>query len=203
MIVFGLTGSIGMGKSKACAMLRHMGVPVHDSDRAAHRAIEPGGAAFEAVALTFRDAWDKKRRIIDRKKLGQIVFADPRKLHQLEAILHPVVRESQMRFIRTMKRMGKRAVVLEIPLLFETGAETRVDYTICVSAPYAVQHRRVVHGRGMAEEKFHAILARQIPDAEKRARSDFVIPTGRGYAATYKALRSVLRQAGVAVKGRM
>ncbi len=127
MIVFGLTGSIGMGKSKACAMLRHMGIPVHDSDKAAHRALEPGGAAFEMVVLTFRDAWDKKRRIIDRKKLGQIVFSDPQKLQQLEAILHPIVRDSQMKFIRTMKRMGKRAAVLEIPLLFETGAETRVE----------------------------------------------------------------------------
>ncbi len=203
MIVFGLTGSIGMGKSKACAMLRHMGIPVHDSDKAAHRALEPGGAAFEMVVLTFRDAWDKKRRIIDRKKLGQIVFSDPQKLQQLEEILHPIVRDSQMKFIRTMKRMGKRAAVLEIPLLFETGAETRVDYVICVSAPYAIQHRRVVKGRQMSEEKFHAILARQMPDAAKRARSDFVVPTGRGYAATYRALRSLLRKTGLSVKGRV
>ncbi len=197
MIIFGLTGSIGMGKSTAASMLRRLGVPVHDSDRAVHVALDRGGHAVEMVRDLFPAAWDSKSEMIDRKKLGTIVFGDDQKLGQLENILHPLVRESQTDFIRSMTRMGRRAVALEIPLLFETGAEDRVDYVICVSAPAAIQQQRVMVRKGMSTEKFSQILARQIPDAQKRALSDFIVPTGRGLAATYAALRRILRETGV------
>ena len=197
MIVFGLTGSIGMGKSKAASMMKMMGVPVHDSDKAVHAALMPKGKAFEEVAVTFPEAWDKKNRIIDRKKLGGIVFHDKAALKKLEDILHPIAKESQSAFVRAMKAKGKKAVVLEIPLLFETGAEKRVDYTICVTAPAAIQKRRVMKRKGMDEEKFRRIIESQMPDEEKQNRADFVVQTGLGYALTFRQLRKILKDVGV------
>lgn len=197
MIVLGLTGSIGMGKSTAASMLKILGVPVHDSDRAVHAALAPKGAAFEEVAVTFPGAWDKKSRTIDRKALGDIVFHDKAQRKKLEAILHPIAAASQKKFIMDMRSKGKRAVVLEIPLLFETGAEARVDYTICVTAPAAIQRRRVLARKNMTEEKFRNIVANQMPDAEKQARSDFTVQTGMGYATTFRELRKILKKAGV------
>ncbi len=197
MIVLGLTGSIGMGKSTAANMLKILGVPVHDSDRAVHAALKPGGAAFQEVAVTFPSAWDKKNRVIDRKALGDIVFHDKAQMKKLEAILHPIAAASQKKFIMEMRAKGKKAVVLEIPLLFETGAETRVDHTICVTAPHAIQERRVMARKNMTEDKFRNILASQMPDIEKQARADFVVQTGMGYATTFRQLRKVLKKAGV------
>lgn len=195
MIVLGLTGSIGMGKSRAAKMLRMMGVPVHDSDKAVHDALLPNGSAFGAVAKLFPSAVSGGR--IDRKKLGNIVFADKKALKKLESVLHPAAQESQYKFIRSMQAKGKRIVCLEIPLLFETGAEERVDYVITVSSPPAIQRRRVMARRNMTEEKFQSILDSQWPDAEKRALSDFVIDTGLGYARTYRQLKAAVD----AVKG--
>lgn len=197
MIVFGLTGSIGMGKSTAARMLKMLGVPVHDSDRAVHAALKPRGVAFEEVAVTFPGAWDKKSRIIDRKALGDIVFHDKAQMKKLEAILHPIAAASQKKFIMEMRMKGKRAVALEIPLLFETGAEARVDYTICVTAPPIIQRRRVMARKNMTEEKFRNIVASQMPDAEKQARADFVVQTGMGYGTTFRELRKVLKKTGV------
>lgn len=197
MIVLGLTGSIGMGKSTAAKMLKLHGIPVHDSDRAVHAALLPNGSAFEEVAVTFPEAWDKKARLIDRKKLGDIVFQDKAALKKLEAILHPVAMASQKKFLLAMKAKGKRAAALEIPLLFETGAESRVDYTIVVTAPPAIQRRRVMARKNMTEEKFRRILDSQMPDAEKQARADFVVQTGMGFAATFRDLRKALKKAGV------
>lgn len=193
MIVLGLTGSIGMGKSRAAQMLRIMGVPVHDSDRAVHYALSPRGEAYEEVAVTFKDAWDLKTRTINRKKLGEIVFSDPEKLKELEAILHPAAQRSQLKFLRVMQAKGKKIVALEIPLLFETGAEDRVDYTICVTAPPAIQMRRVLARPNMTFEKYNSILNSQMPDGEKRARSDFVVQTGLGFARTFQDLKKILR----------
>lgn len=198
MIVIGLTGSIGMGKSRAASMLRGMGIPVHDSDKAVHCALMPDGAAFENVALTFPDAWDKKTRSINRKKLGNIVFYNDEELKKLEKILHPIAKHSQMEFIKTMQRRGKKIIVLEIPLLFETNAQERVDYVVCVSAPKAIQRRRVLARKGMDEEKFNKVLLRQMPDEKKRALSDFVINTGLGAAQTHKELSHMIKD----IKGR-
>ncbi|PZO82286.1 MAG: dephospho-CoA kinase [Micavibrio aeruginosavorus] len=197
MIVIGLTGSIGMGKSRAASMLKLMGIPVHDSDKAVHAALQPKGIAFDDVVSAFPSALDKKTNGIDRKKLGDIVFNDPAALKTLENILHPAAKKSQVDFIQAMTRKGKRAAVLEIPLLFETGAEKRVDCVICVSAPPAIQRRRVLARKGMTEEKFKSILAKQMPDAQKRSLSDYVVQTGMGPAHTFRALRKIVRELGV------
>lgn len=190
MIILGLTGSIGMGKSTAAKMLRLLGVPVQDSDKAVHDALKKGGAAFDAVSQLFPKAVTKGE--IDRKKLGAIVFADKAELKKLESVLHPVAREKQLDFIRAMRAKGKRIVVLEIPLLFETGADSRVDAIITVSAPPDIQKRRVMKRANMTEEKFKSILASQIPDAEKKARSDYVVDTGLGAARTFRQLSAII-----------
>lgn len=193
MIVIGLTGSIGMGKSTAANMLRDMGVPVHDSDAAVHELLAPGGAGVEAVAAMFPDCRDKDAGGIDRRKLGAAVFGDAGALRALESILHPLVREQQQSFIRAQQRAGAAMVALDIPLLFETGAEARCDYTIVVSAPAAIQRQRVLARPGMTEEAFEKRLAQQMSDADKRARADFVVQTGIGMAHTRQELAQVLR----------
>lgn len=193
MIVLGLTGSIGMGKSQVASMFKKLGIPVHDSDKAVHQALLPRGDAFEEVAVTFPEAWDKKSRAIDRKKLGQIVFSDPQKLKTLELILHPIAQASQLHFERAMKRQGHKMVVFEIPLLFETGAQARVDYTVCVSAPAAIQRRRVLSRKNMTPEKFEQILCHQWPDAKKRAHSDFIVQTGMGYAHSFSNVKKIIK----------
>lgn len=197
MIVIGLTGSIGMGKTRVASLLKRMGIPVHDSDKAVHKAMLPNGAAYEAVVKRFPDVLDKKTKMIDRRKLGGIVFQDEHKLKQLEDILHPVARQEQMAFLRRMIRKDVKAAVLEIPLLFETGAEDRVDYVLCVSAPASIQRRRVLGRKGMTSDKLVSILKRQMPDVEKRARADFVIQTGIGLARTMSDLQSALKAMGV------
>jgi dephospho-CoA kinase len=181
MIVLGLTGSIGMGKSVAARMLKWLGVPVHDSDAAVHAAM--GGEACEAVKSAFPESF--KDGAIDRKILGGIVFRDTEKLKILEGILHPIVQKSQEKFLGECRAQGKKIAALEIPLLFETGADERVDYTMVVSARADVQRARVLKRPGMTEDKFEAILAKQMPDAEKRERPDFVVDTGRGYISTF------------------
>jgi dephospho-CoA kinase len=193
MIVIGLTGSIGMGKSTAANMLGDMGVPVHDSDAAVHELLAPGGAGVEPVRAAFPATYDKATGGIDRKALGKAVFGDAASLRVLESILHPLVQQSQQSFIRAQQRAGIKIVALDIPLLFETGAEQRCDYTVVVSAPYEIQRQRVLARPGMTEEMFQQRLAQQMSDADKRARADFVVKTGIGLAHTRQELAQVLR----------
>jgi dephospho-CoA kinase len=193
MIVIGLTGSIGMGKSTAAKMLRRLGIPVFDSDATVRRALSPKGDAFEEVAVTFPECWNKKKHQIDRQKLGQIVFDDPQQRAVLESILHPIVWAGQRRFIAAMRRMGKQMVVLDIPLLFETNGQTRVDVTICMTAPFDIQRRRVLSRGGMDEGRFEKIISLQLPDSHKRARADFVVSTGLGYALTFRMLKNIIQ----------
>lgn len=198
MIVLGLTGSIGMGKSTVAAMMKTLGIPVHDSDIAAHRLLEPKSEARLALAAAFPhyeypQIYEKKTYNINRRELGQIVFSDDEARARLEAIIHPLVRKSQTEFLRASALKGIKIAVLDVPLLFETGADARVDYTITVSAPAFLQRARVLARPDMTEEKFHAILARQMPDAEKRARSDFVIQTGLGRAHSLQTLKQILQ----------
>lgn len=193
MIVIGLTGSIGMGKTTAATMFARMNIPVHDSDRAVHELLAPGGAAVAAVARAFPKAHDRKQNAINRAALARIVFADPEKRRALEAILHPLVRDSQNRFLALQQRRRAAMAVLDIPLLFETGAESRVDYTIVVTAPAFIQRQRVMARPGMTEEAFYRRLASQMPDAEKRRRADFIVQTGNGRACTYRALQKIVR----------
>lgn len=189
MIVIGLTGSIGMGKSTAGRMMKILGIPIHDSDRAVHDALLPEGSAFAEVSTKFPDAVEQGT--INRQQLGKIVFGNPEKRQELESILHPVVQKSQMEFIQLHE--NKKIVCLEIPLLFETGAEKRLDYVVCVNAPEDVQRKRVLKRQGMTEEKFRAILAAQMPSAEKCRRADFVVETGDGYIATFFQVYKILK----------
>jgi dephospho-CoA kinase len=191
MIIIGLTGSIGMGKSNAAQALRRLGVPVHDADGAVHALLGPGGRAVRPVAALFPAALSGDH--IDRRILGDLVFGDTPALRRLEAILHPLVRRASRHFIQAARRARTPVIVLDIPLLYESGTTKTVDVVIVVSAPAAIQRQRVLARPGMTEAKFHAILSRQIPDAEKRRRADFVIRTGGHRGDTFRQLRRVLR----------
>jgi dephospho-CoA kinase len=178
MLVIGLTGSIGMGKSAAAAHFRNLGVPVCDADAEVHRLYE--GEAVPAVEAAFPGAVREGK--IDRALLAKEVAGSPEKLKQLESIVHPMVVAAELDFLREQERQGARFAVLEIPLLFETDARTRVDVTVVVSAPEEVQRERVLARPGMTEEKLEALLKRQLSDTEKRARADFVVDSGRSLA---------------------
>ena len=195
MIVLGLTGSIGMGKSSAAAALRRLGVPVHDADAEVHRLQAPGGAALPAIAAAFPGAVTQGR--LDRARLRAMLQADPAGWPRLEAIIHPLVQQAERRFIARAAARRAPGVVLDIPLLFESGGEVRCDATIVVSAPPFIQHARVLRRPGMTEAQFAAMLARQMPDAEKRRRADFVVPTGLDRRQTLRALRKILRIVGI------
>jgi dephospho-CoA kinase len=193
MIVLGLTGSVGMGKSTAAGMLRRLGLPVHDSDAAVHCLMGPKGAAVAAVERAFPGV-RRSDGGIDRAALGARVFADAAALKRLEAILHPLVRRSQERFLARARARRLTLVVLDIPLLFETGGARRCDKVIVVSAPAFLQRARVLARPGMTAERLAAILAKQTPDAEKRRRADYVVPSGLGRAVTFRHLQRIVRQ---------
>lgn len=192
MVILGLTGSIGMGKSTAAGMFRWLGVPVHDADATNHRLMAPGGAAFDRVAEIFPEVIRDGR--IDRQMLGKIVFGDGRALERLEAILHPLIRAAEIRFLRAQQMLGRKLVVLDIPLLYETGGEKRCDLVAVVSAPGFVQRQRVLVRQGMTDEKFSAILSKQMPDIEKRKRADYIIPTGLGRAVTFQYIQGIVAE---------
>ena len=192
MRILGLTGSIAMGKSTAAAMLRRMGVPVHDSDAAVHALTRPGGAAIGRIIAAFPDL--AAGNGINRKELSQRAFDDPAVLRKLEAILHPMVRAETARFLKHQRARGARLAVLDVPLLLETGGEKRCHAVAVVSAPRIVQLERVLSRPGMSLRKLHGIEARQMPDVEKRQRADFVIPTGLGRRPTWVALKKAVRK---------
>lgn len=196
MIVIGITGSIGMGKSTVAQMLRDQGVPVHDSDVAVHALLAAGGAGVAPVAQVFPQALQKDAQgndAIDRKKLGSLVFGDDAARKKLEHILHPLVRAQADVFLEQERGRGTAMAGLDIPLLFETGGEDRVDVTLCVSAPKEVQEARVMARPGMSAEKFAQIVASQMPDDEKRKRADYVVDTGTSLDDTKKQLEDILR----------
>lgn len=178
MRVLGLTGSIGMGKSTAAAVLRRLGIPVHDADAAVHRLMAKGGAAVAEIEQAFPGV--VANGAVDRRRLGDQVFADPAALARLEGILHPLVRQEARRFLARQTVRGRDLAVLDIPLLFETGGDRFCDAVIVVSASPAVQAARVMRRPGMTREKLDGILAQQMPDQEKRRRADFVVATGLG-----------------------
>lgn len=190
MLIVGLTGSIGMGKSTAASMLRRMGVPVHDADKVVHDLTKPGGKALPAIAVAFPDLVTDAG--LDRPELSRRAFNDPSVLRALERILHPLVRAEERRFLARERARGSRLVVLDIPLLFETGGEKRCDAVLVVSAPRAIQLQRVLARPGMNLAKLKGIEQRQMSDSEKRKRADIIIPTGRGRRATWLALRRAI-----------
>jgi dephospho-CoA kinase len=191
MIVIGLTGSIGMGKSTAAQMMRRLRLPVFDADAEVHRLMAKGGKAVLAIQAEFPEVVIDGA--VDRKALGRVVFGRPDRLKALEAILHPLVRHAEQRFIATCVRRRARFAVLDIPLLFEAGRDVDCDVTIVVTAPAFLQRQRVLRRPGMTEERLRQILAHQMPDREKRQRADFVIETGLGKGPALSALKSVLR----------
>ena len=193
MVVLGLTGSIGMGKTTVAAALKASGAAVYDADAAVHRLLAPGGGAVAPVLACFPAAasGEDALRAVDRGALGAHVFADPAALAELEAILHPLVRAGERRFLAASQRRGCRLAVLDVPLLFETGGEARCDATLVVSAPAVVQRARVLGRARMTEERLAAILARQMPDGEKRRRADFVIRTGLDRRVSRLAARRI------------
>jgi dephospho-CoA kinase len=173
-------------------MFRKLDIPVHDSDKAVHELLSTGGDALPLMTEHFPEVIDGKK--VDRQKLGAIVFEDPEKLKKLESILHPLVREHADKFLGQARARGDKIAVLDIPLLFETGGESRVDYTVCVTAPAFIQKLRVLRRPGMTREKLNAILARQMPDAEKRRRASFVIQNGLSKGFTFKQVKDLVRK---------
>lgn len=190
MLVLGLTGSIGMGKSAAASMLRRMGLPLHDSDRAVHRLLAKGGGAVGEVEAAFSGV--VVDGAVDRKRLAERVFEDPAALARLEAILHPAVRGATRAFLNQQARNGRWLAVLDIPLLFETGGESLCDAVVVVSAPRFVQEARVLGRRDMTPARFSSIVAKQMSDREKRRRADFVVNTGLSKSDTLRQLRAVV-----------
>ncbi|MBK3745366.1 dephospho-CoA kinase [Paraburkholderia aspalathi] len=181
MIVLGLTGSIGMGKSTASKMFAEAGVPTYSADEAVHRLYS--GRAAPLIEAAFPGTVDNG--IVDRQKLSVVVLNDSAAMKRLEQIVHPLVHEEEKSFLARAQESGASIALLDIPLLFETGAEDRVDYIVVVSAPVDMQRARVLGRLGMSVEKFESILARQMPDEEKRRRADFVIET----SGTFDAMR--------------
>jgi dephospho-CoA kinase len=188
MVILGLTGSIGMGKSTVAAMFADEGVPVFDADAAVHRLQGPGGGCVAAVAAAFPGTAGPEG--VDRAALGRAVLGDPAALRRLEAIVHPAVASERAAFLAS--HAAAPLVVLDVPLLFETGGERYCNRVAVVSAGEAVQRARVLARPGMTAAKLDAILARQLPDAEKRARADIVIPTGGALEKTRVAVRQAI-----------
>jgi dephospho-CoA kinase len=190
MIVVGLTGSIGMGKSTTARMFAESGVPVHDSDEAVHRLYSGKAAPLieDRFPGTVVDG------VVDRTKLAEAVLGKPEALRDLERIVHPLVRADADEFVARNRAAGAPIALLDIPLLFETGGEDRVDRIVVVTAPDEVQRARVLARPGMSVDRFKAIRARQTPDAEKRRRADFVIDTGQGMDAARQAVKAIVAQ---------
>lgn len=190
MIVIGLTGGIGMGKSTAAKAFRRLGIPVHDADAAVHTLYGRGGAGVRAIAALAPEA------IVDgavsREALRQRALTDPAFLARLEAAIHPLVRREERRFLARCRRRRARLAVLDIPLLFETGGDRRVDHVVVVSAPAATQRTRVLSRPGMTDARLAAIRARQMPDAEKRRRAHTVIRTGLSRHHAQRAIRRLV-----------
>ncbi|HZT51984.1 MAG TPA: dephospho-CoA kinase [Stellaceae bacterium] len=193
MKVLGLTGSVGMGKSTAAAMLRRMRLPVFDADRAVHRLLAPGGAAVAAVAQAFPGVAAADGGI-DRRALGARVFGDRAALARLEAILHPLVAVAELRFLGRARAHRRRLVVMDVPLLYETGRERYCDAVAALWAPRFLQRARVLARPGMTEARLAFLRAQQVSDAEKRRRADFWVPSGLGRAVTWRRLRAAARR---------
>lgn len=192
MIVLGVTGSIGMGKSTVTRQFAALGARTISADTIVHKLLAKRGKAVRAVAKVFPEV--VKNGAVDRKALGKIVFADKKRLAKLEAILHPMVVTEEERFVARHKSKGVKIVVLDIPLLFETGAERRMDRVVVVTAPPSIQRQRVLKRPHMTEEKFKRILKSQMPDIEKRKRADYVVETGQGKAHSFKRVKEIMSE---------
>ena len=191
MIVLGLTGSIGMGKSTTAKLFAEAGVPVYDADAAVHRLYE--GEAAPAIEAAFPGTTENDK--VDRVRLSAAVVHDPAAMKKLEGIVHPMLGASRQQFLQEAERSGAPVAVIDIPLLFETGGDKRVDAVVVVTTSPELQRERILSRPGMTEEKLQAILARQMPDAEKRARAHFVVDTSHGLDPVRVRIRDILDQA--------
>ena len=190
MFILGLTGSIGMGKSTTAKMFAEEGVPVYDADAAVHRLYT--GEATAAIEAAFPGTTANGQ--VDRDKLAKAVLGDSATIKRLEGIVHPLVHQARERFLREAEKSGAPIAVLDIPLLFETGGDKRCDAVAVVSAPADMQRIRAFERPGMTEQKLAAILANQVPDAEKRARADFVVDTSQGFEPARAQVREILKR---------
>jgi dephospho-CoA kinase len=188
MFVLGLTGSIGMGKTTTARLFAEEGVPVHDADAAVHRLYEREAVPLIEAAFPSTTAGGR----VDREKLAREVVGNTDAIRRLEAIVHPLVREEEKKFLAKAAAEGAEVVVLDIPLLYETGGESRVDAVVVVSAPADVQRQRVMERPGMTVEKMEALIAKQMPDAEKRRRADFIVDSGQGVEHARAQVRQIL-----------
>lgn len=191
MIVLGLTGSIGMGKSTTAKFFKQKGIPVYDADETVHQLYQDE-SVIKRITAIFDDCLTDNH--IDRAKISQQIVQEPAKLVSLEKIIHPLVREKENAFVATHRKNGDKLVVLDIPLLFETGGLQRVDKIAVVSAPLEIQRQRVLQRDGWTEEKFQAVLTRQIPDSEKRIRADFIIDTSKGLEYAENEVDNIISQ---------
>jgi dephospho-CoA kinase len=198
MFLLGLTGSVGMGKSTTLRFFAEAGVPVYDADREVHRLYE--GAAVPAIEAAFPGTTRDGK--VDRTKLAARVLNNPEALRRLEAIVHPMVHDVEQRILAEAEAAGHKVAVLDIPLLYEVDADKRVDAVVVITAPPEVQRARVMERPGMTEEKFAAILAKQMPDAEKRRRADFVVDTSQGLDAARAQVRAILESVATMPKRR-
>lgn len=190
--IIGLTGSIGMGKSTTAQMFADEGFPVFDADAAVHAMYAKGGKAVPLIRAVFPDAI--KDGAVDRKVLGDHMRADPLNLKVLESFIHPWVGEMRAAFLTKAKEDGAKAVVFDVPLLFETGGEAKVDAAVVVTAPFEVQRERVMARFGMTTDLFEMILSKQMPDAEKRQRADYIIHTDQGLDAARDQVSEILKE---------
>jgi dephospho-CoA kinase len=190
MIVLGLTGSIGMGKTTTSHMFAAEGAPVHSADAVVHQLY--AGKAAPLIEAAFPGT--VANGVVDRERLAARVLDDPEALKRLEAIVHPLVRAEEEAFLESARQRNARLAVLDVPLLFETGADSRCDRIVVVTAPPEIQRERVLSRPGMTEAKLAAILARQVPDEEKRARADFIVDTGNGMEAARLAVKAIVKR---------
>jgi dephospho-CoA kinase len=188
MRIIGLTGSIATGKSSVSDMFRYLRIPVHDADRSVHNFLGPHGVAVSDIIAAFGDVGNLDNGI-DRQKLGDIIFSDPEAKNRLELIVHPLIWQDRQKFFKHMRLQNRKIVVVDIPLLFETGSDMVCDNIICVWAPYFLQRQRALHRAGMTQQKLDAILNNQLPQHTKMQLADFCLPTGLGKAYTYKLLK--------------
>jgi dephospho-CoA kinase len=189
MLILGLTGSIGMGKSTTAKLFEEAGVPVYDADAAVHQLYE--GEAAPAIEAAFPGTTAGGK--VDRVKLGQRVLDDAAAIKRLEAIVHPMVAAASAKFLAEAEARGAPVAVLDVPLLFETGGDKRCDAVVVVSAPAELQRKRALERPGMTEDKFQAILGKQMPDEEKRRRADFVVDTSQGFDHARAQVRDILK----------
>ncbi len=190
MFVLGLTGSVAMGKSATARFFAEEGVPVHDADSVVHRLYE--GEAVPLIEAAFPGTATGGK--VDRVKLGSRVMGDLAALRQLEAIVHPMVQDAEARFLAEAEAQGAPVALLDIPLLFETGGDARVDAVVVATAPAEVQRARVLERPGMTPQRLEAMLARQLPDSEKRRRADFIVDTSRGFDDARAQVQEILRK---------